>query len=73
MGELVDSQSNCLFTNQLVIRKGSSQPCSPLRAQKFDLMAVIHWYDSLSHLTKPVMDPPGKTLCIWPTLTPEIK
>ena len=47
--------------------------CSPLRAQKFHLMAGIHWHDSLYPSTKPAMDPPGKTLCIWPTWTPEIK
>ena len=36
-------------------------------------MAGIYWYDSLYPSTKPAMDPPGKTLCIWPTWTPEIK
>ena len=77
----VHNRSNCLFTNQLIICKGSSQQVlsvipylvSPLRAQKFHLTAGIHWYDSLYPSTKPAMDPPGKTLCILPTWTPEIK
>ena len=39
VSRFVQSQPNCLFTNQLIIRKGSSQQvlrcCSPLRAQMF--------------------------------------
>ena len=46
---------------------------SPMRAHKFDIMAGMHWYDSLYPSTKLAMDPPSKTLCIWPTWTPEIK
>ena len=66
----VHNQFNCLFTNQLIICKGSSQQVPSvipylvlaLRAQMFHLMAGIHWYDSLYPSTKPAM-----------TWTPEIK
>ena len=74
VSRFVHSQSNCLIRKGSLHQVVSVTPDVVIRGEhRISILWLVCTYMTLYPSTKPAMDPPGKTLCIWPTWTPEIK